>query len=668
MAESSGGRGFRGGNVLLVLAIIGLLVGVGALYYNQTLRQRDQGWAGTVRQLQQHALETSRIGDDVGRGLPPDFATVAHQMARLENSIGVLRQGDPAAEIPPMPASVNRQVSAAEDAWASLRTSIDRVLKYESAISNARSALTQTDHSAQALITVYTDTIQVLADSGDAKALARAGQQLARAQQLRSLSYRVLRHGHGASALAGQLTKVADRFVSQHARLNSHAVAGRVLRAPNAQVDRLASASAQLKGVGAELNEMQIAAAALPDDGKTLAAAAVVLEQRLAGTGGPQRTLELVALPALGIAVLSLLAYVVLIVITARRRIRVAEERDARQQAAILSLLDEIATLADGDLTVTASVTEDFTGAIGDSINYTVATLRSLVGTINRTSSDIAAAAGATRAIAESMRQASETQAGETVKIATRITASAESLNEVAGSAEALSHQAGESVDIARQGVTTVGRTIAGMTALREQIQDTAKRIKRLGESSQEIGNIIEFINDIAEQTNTLALNASIQAAMAGESGRGFAVVADEVQRLAERAGTATRQIETLVKTIQADTNEAIVSMERSTANVVAGASSAEEAGQALTRIESSSTELSEVIQQISAKTRNEAGQATKIAGRMQGIREIGLQTAKSADRTAQAVSELNDLSEKLRESVAGFKLPDDEQSSSDPA
>ncbi|HZU76609.1 MAG TPA: methyl-accepting chemotaxis protein, partial [Dehalococcoidia bacterium] len=172
-------------------------------------------------------------------------------------------------------------------------------------------------------------------------------------------------------------------------------------------------------------------------------------------------------------------------------------------------------------------------------------------------------------------------------------------------------------------------------------------------------GNIIEFINDIAEQTNTLALNASIQAAMAGEAGRGFAVVADEVQRLAERAASATRQIENLVKTIQADTQEAVTSMERSTANVVTGAQSAEEAGQALTRIESSSLEVAKSIQDIALAVRAQSAEATKAAGIMQGVREIAVQTSASANRTAQATGELNELSAKLRESVAGFKLPE---------
>jgi twitching motility protein PilJ len=289
-----------------------------------------------------------------------------------------------------------------------------------------------------------------------------------------------------------------------------------------------------------------------------------------------------------------------------------------------------------------------------------VTTLRTLVGTINDTSAEVVAAAASTQNIARQMNEASERQAREIAAVTNAVTSTSQQLQDVSGRAERLAAQAQTSVQIAHTGAGTVGRTIQNMAALREQIQDTAKRIKRLGESSQEIGNITELINDIAEQTNTLALNASIQAATAGEAGRGFAVVADEVQRLAERAASATRQIETLVKTIQADTAEAIISMERSTANVVAGAKSAEEGGQALTQIETTSQEIAKLIQDISAAARAQSAEATKIAGTMQGIREIAVQTSGSAERTSQAVGELNTLSDKLRESVAGFKLPAD--------
>ncbi|MEM6936904.1 MAG: methyl-accepting chemotaxis protein, partial [Pseudomonadota bacterium] len=203
-----------------------------------------------------------------------------------------------------------------------------------------------------------------------------------------------------------------------------------------------------------------------------------------------------------------------------------------------------------------------------------------------------------------------------------------------------------------------VRQTIDGMDNIREQIQETSKRIKRLGESSQEIGDIVELINDIAEQTNILALNAAIQAASAGEAGRGFAVVADEVQRLAERASNATKRIETLVQTIQADTNEAVISMEQTTTEVVNGARLAEDAGEALGEIEKVSHDLADLIQNISEAARQQSAAATNISGTMNVIQEITTQTSAGTSQTAESIGHLADLAAELRRSVADFKLP----------
>ena len=339
---------------------------------------------------------------------------------------------------------------------------------------------------------------------------------------------------------------------------------------------------------------------------------------------------------------------------------RAAElDQEARtRDAAITRLLDGITSLADGDLTGELTVTQDFTGSLADSLNFTVQTLRDLVGTINATSREIGAAASSTSSLTQQMSKSSENQAKDVVLATQAINAASSSLSEMASNAERLSVLAKSSVEVAHNGTATVGRTIAGMSNLREQIQDTAKRIKRLGESSQEIGEIIEFIDEIAEQTNTLALNASIQAAMAGEAGRGFAVVAEQVQQLAARAGAYTRQVETLVKTIQNDTQEAITSMERSTGNVVQGAQNAEEAGLALTRIESSSQELSRFVEDVAFAAREQSASSTRLAGSMQGIREVAVETSTAANKAADSVGNLNTLAGKLRESVAGFKLP----------
>jgi twitching motility protein PilJ len=341
-----------------------------------------------------------------------------------------------------------------------------------------------------------------------------------------------------------------------------------------------------------------------------------------------------------------------------RRVASLESERNRRNQDAILRLLDEMSSLASGDLTVQATVTDDITGAIADSINYAIEALRELVATINETAVSLDAATRQTQAAAGHLAKASVAQSRQVAAATDAVGAMAASIEEVSGNAERSADVARHAVDVAHKGGDAVRRTIDGMNTIRENIQDTSKRIKRLGESSQEIGNIVELINDIAEQTNILALNASIQASMAGESGRGFAVVADEVQRLAERAGHATRQIEVLVRTIQSDTNEAVVSMERTTTDVVGGALLAENAGAALGEIEDVSNQIAQLVQNISASARQQAATSAHISRTMQVLREISQQTADNTSATSTAIGRLADMSAQLRKSAAGFRLP----------
>jgi twitching motility protein PilJ len=363
----------------------------------------------------------------------------------------------------------------------------------------------------------------------------------------------------------------------------------------------------------------------------------------------------------LAAALLSLIALAVLYKMSGnlRKSLEQQASKNERNQEAILRLLDELSSLADGDLTVQATVTEDITGAIADSINYAIEALRELVATINDSAITLDAAAKGTQSSAGHLAKASVAQSKQIALASESVAAMAASTEEVSGNAERSSDVARHSVDVAHKGGDAVRRTIDGMNAIRETIQETSKRIKRLGESSQEIGNIVELINDIAEQTNILALNASIQASMAGEAGRGFAVVADEVQRLAERAATATKQIEVLVRTIQADTNEAVVSMERSTTDVVGGALLAENAGAALEEIEQVSNQIASLVQNISSSSRQQSSAAQNISRNMQVLREISSHTAENSAATSNSVGKLAELSAGLRKSVAGFRLPD---------
>lgn len=342
-----------------------------------------------------------------------------------------------------------------------------------------------------------------------------------------------------------------------------------------------------------------------------------------------------------------------------RRAATLHAEQNERNQQAILRLLDELSSLADGDLTVQATVTEDITGAIADSINYAIEALRKLVTTVRDSSILVDAAAKQTEAASQHLVRASEAQTKQAAAASESIGQVTSAIEEVSNNAERCSDVAHHSVDVAHKGGEAVRRTIEGMNTIRETIQDTSKRIKRLGESSQEIGNIVALIEEIAEQTNILALNASIEASRAGEAGRGFAVVADEVQKLAERSSNATKKIEVLVSTIQSDTNEAVVAMERSTTDVVGGSLLAENAGAALVEIEQVSHQIATLVRNISTSSKGQTIAAANITTNMQVLREITSKAMASTASTSSAIRKLSQLASELRQAVSGFALPD---------
>ncbi|MBN9324547.1 MAG: type IV pili methyl-accepting chemotaxis transducer N-terminal domain-containing protein, partial [Delftia acidovorans] len=326
-------------------------------------------------------------------------------------------------------------------------------------------------------------------------------------------------------------------------------------------------------------------------------------------------------------------------------------------QAAILRLMNELQSVAEGDLTQEATVTEDITGAIADSVNYTVEELRALVGSVQNTATRVAQTTAEVDANSTELLAASTEQLREIRETGRSVLDMAGRINEVSTQAQESAQVARQSLEAADLGLKAVQNAIGGMNSIRDQIQETSKRIKRLGESSQEIGEITELISDITEQTNVLALNAAIQAASAGEAGRGFSVVAEEVQRLAERSADATRQIAALVKAIQTDTQDAVAAMERSTQGVVEGARLSDSAGTALTEIDSVSRHLAELIQLISSSTSREAVLANDVAENIQHIFAVTEQTGEGTRTTAQQVRELSHMAEELRQSVARFKI-----------
>jgi twitching motility protein PilJ len=646
--------------VMLAGGLVAALAAAILLMLSSRAEQGHRAWREHVSTLTVLAGGIPAQAAAAARGEPSAFDKLAASRAQLERVLGEIKEDEGALAALPTPGG-QRLGDAPE--WAVLLDGSQQVL-------SARAVATELKASAEKSRATLG---RVLAATGNA---VSAPGGLVALRVLPRFETVAQRTGDDLEQLAGTTADPAEvtQRISENTALLAQFLAGL------AGLDRTAGVPAVSGEAAARLAEVREAFASYEKElqgtldragslatAQRAAAELVTAADRLsasleteasADSGGPASPTP--ALIAITIAALAfggaLLAWVA--AAGMRRVAGLESERNRRNQDAILRLLDEMSSLADGDLTVQATVTDDITGAIADSINYAIEALRELVATINETALQLDAAARQTQAAAGHLAKASVAQSRQVAAATDAVGAMAASIEEVSGNAERSADVARHAVDVAHKGGDAVRRTIDGMNTIRENIQDTSKRIKRLGESSQEIGNIVELINDIAEQTNILALNASIQASMAGESGRGFAVVADEVQRLAERAGHATRQIEVLVRTIQTDTNEAVVSMERTTTDVVGGALLAENAGAALGEIEDVSNQIAQLVQNISASARQQAATSAHISRTMQVLREISQQTADNTSATSTAIGRLADMSAQLRKSAAGFRLP----------
>ncbi len=661
---------------LTVCFVLSLLAALAVFVHVSSQAGYEEAYLLRASELRVGAERIAKYGLKAAGGEERAFAQLAQSKQAFEKHLYELRNGVPGEGVPPVPAALGVEIKQLDKRWTKLQQDAVDIGSNKAAILAVREyvgAITKTIPKLQELSQGAVDILA--ATGGEQNQLAAVSQQLMLAQRIDKNVSRVLLGGRTTAGAIDQFSRDIDRFQrllsgllrgSQQLGisrvLGQEAVSklrevGAIFTTIDQQADKIIETTPQL------LPGLEAASTVIADSDLTNEAAA----QLITGLGqspgrfsffGLKAGPELVALFVILSGIFFAIRSYLMLQDVSQREVTVKQQNE-RNQRAILTLLDEMGDLAEGDLTVTATVTEDVTGAIADSINYAIEALRTLVKAINTTSDKVSSSAQESRATAMHLAEASEHQA-EQIREATR------AMKQVATAMDQMSSDAGESAEVAKhslaiagKGGDTVRQTIAGMDTIREQIQETSKRIKRLGESSQEIGDIVEIIDDIADQTNILALNAAMQAAMAGEAGRGFAVVADEVQRLAERSGNATKQIESLVKTIQSDTNEAVASMEVTTSEVVAGAKLAEASGEALLEIENVSNHISEVTRKI-AQSAHEQSQATaKIDDTMSVIQEITTQTLDGTNQTAVSIGNLAELSDELQQSVAGFHLPD---------
>ncbi|MHB8551237.1 MAG: methyl-accepting chemotaxis protein, partial [Acidiferrobacterales bacterium] len=509
-----------------------------------------------------------------------------------------LTKGNSKLGISPSPPQVAPALYALTAKWAKTRRNVDQILSQKDAVLTLRDHVVGINQAAPMLLAL-TDEVasEAIKDKVPDSVVYLATRQGMLSERIAKDVNLFSQGGSEAAVAAAQFGRDTKLFRDTETKLHAELPANvdTKLQEVDGVYQALNAHVTGILGIAAELFVSQRASQKVFAQSDPLLRSAKELVVSYTALSQQRKAGRILSYIMAGVSFLFLLLVGRKLVNDQRERARVSSEQNRTTQDAILKLLDEMGNLADGDLTIQPEVTEQITGAIADSINFAVREMRSLVTRIKAAAQQVAVASERSRQTANELTQAATRQAAQIAETTERVKSMAKSMQEMSLSAEKSAEVAQGSVNTAKRGAEAVQNTIHGMDEMREQIQETAKRIKRLGESSQQIGEIVELINDIAEQTNILSLNAAIQAAMAGEAGRGFAVVADEVQRLAERSGEATKQIADLVKTIQADTNEAVASMEQATKGVVEGTRLADAAGQALGEIESVSEQLSEL-------------------------------------------------------------------------
>ena len=667
--------------ILLIILVLSFIVLAGVVYWVVSQTNRAAAQVGATGQA---LMQSQRVAKSVSQALvgsPEAFAELKESSVALTGNVNGLKSGND---------TVTALDASHADTLGKISTLVDRAEKNAAVVLGQQKTLTQVGQSLRSVGRQSSDLLEVAETISSLKLQQNAPPaEISAAGQLVMLTQRIGKSANEFMTMEGVSPEAVFLLGKD---LNSFREIAQGLR-DGSQELRLAPArdeqtrerlGALLKMyeetrtlAGGILGNLQglvsarEAQTAVVADSEPLRKDLEALQASLSAASGLSLLSFLMLVAAALVAVLAAVGFGYVQLRESRQRQGLAElqRHSAEQQqqeskrvndanqAAILRLMNELQTVAEGDLTQEATVTEDITGAIADSVNYTVEELRSLVGNVQSTATRVAQTTSRVETTSTELLATSTEQLREIRETGQSVLDMAARINDVSSQAQESASVARQSLKAAASGLTAVQDAIGGMNAIRDQIQETSKRIKRLGESSQEIGEITELIADITEQTNVLALNAAIQAASAGEAGRGFSVVAEEVQRLAERSGDATRQIAALVKAIQTDTQDAVAAMERSTQGVVEGARLSDNAGTALSEIDQVSRRLAELIEQISSSASKEADQANEVASNIQHIFAVTEQTGESTRTTANQVRELARMADELRQSVARFKI-----------
>jgi twitching motility protein PilJ len=664
--------------ILMGLFVTTLVLVVVNLVFVNIYSAEDQVYIQKTSDLRVLSQEMAKYASEVTSGSDAAFGGLSQSRNEFDSAWTLINQGQSSyvdsgigyhTALPAREAEINQTQPNIAVLWSKVRANATLVLSNQARIQNLNKVAATVAQDIPRLQRDYEEVVNTLLDNNESLAtIAVAQRQTWLSERIALNLTRIIAGGADAKDGLDQFQRDISLFLVNHealadgdVALGVKAVADAGARSALADVRTLFSTiETSAKTIVAAAPEIIKTSTAVDDvikDTESLLAEVTALSAHFTSTRGDHLASPFVGYVLLLVILLLISLYGLEMIMQSRKAEKLAEAVNQRNNSAVMSLLEEISDLADGDLTVNATVSENFTGAIADAINYAIGQLRVLVSAITNVSVDVTDSTKQSEKTVKYLSEASERQSQSISSVSESVRDMERSISRVADNALKSLEVAKSSVNIATGGADVVKNTIKGMDTIREQIQETAKRIKRLGESSQEIGGFVALINDIADHTNTLSLNAAIQAAMAGEAGRGFAVVADEVHALAERSSDATRQIESLVKVIQRDINEAVFSMEQTTSEVVQGTKLAQNAGVALDDIERVSKELANLVENIAEAARNQEQSASEITGAMETIQHITTETYSGTKATSDFIVNLAGLTERLRSAVAGFSL-----------
>ncbi len=654
-------RGLLSDERFLALLVFVFLVGlIASLVY---LAYRNDRQTEYVAQTSRLVMLTQGIAKEAGNailGQAPAFKKLEEASGEFSSTLKILVESGSGLGLQTTPARLTYTLHKVAGDWDETARNVQLILDQKEALLQARSHVNAVNDASPELVERIDELVDLLLSSRAKRSVIKTAARMGMLGQRMIKNINLVLPGGAQATDAVALFSSDIAYFEKAIKQLRHAT-GKALKNRLDRLEKVFDGILQnakiILSYARQISIAQNAGQFINNSSDALVYKLVKLKEGYASENNTSLANYLPWLFSLG-SLLSLLRLIRVRLTLEAAKAKRQQMKNQRTQRSITTLLEQMGALADGDLTIKPEVKDTATGAIADAVGFAVQEMRYLVGRIQQAAKQITTTSDQSQEIAEELSNKAGQQASQIVDVAAYIQEIARSMESMSSDAKKSADVALQSVDVAKKGASSVQATIDGMSAMRSQMQTTSKRIKRLGESSQQIGDIVALINELSDQTNVLSVNASIQAAMAGEAGRGFSVVVDEVQQLAERSSQGARQITDILKHIRSDTSSAVKSMEEATRGVVESTRLADQAGSSLMEIQRVSERLAQLITEISRVAHKHSDSAMNASQDMAEVKNITIESSASARKVADMIERLAELAKELQKSVSRFKLP----------